>query len=849
MERYIRLSTVFAFRVVPRLLIALMGLGYGLSTAANERLLWLLADSPLLTVLLSAAENARLPQSRLLRLGAAEADYGPLDIITDDYVKCLTANYYPRVASALGASITAARYPCNSSSLAASRAIQTDLLGQGSYHEAQFADMQLTQPYALNESFLIARPEGFAMGTPKEMSDGGSKVRLIYGLVNGVLMVLGLLLIATIYWYFRQQQQRHNENSSLAFFSSRLFDEITIPIAVRDRDGRFIFCNQAFYSIFGVELSHVLNRVRVTGLPSFDAIHAAELDRIYFNLIDKGVPDQRKIEGVYNGNHLSFIQLGFPYRDKSGKVDGLIMGWLDITSNMLLLKNMEALCDKAVKENEAKSRYLAMMSHEIRTHLNAIIGMLELTMRTGGNFQDFDRTFIASAYYSSNTLLGLIGEVLDIAKIESGKNKIYPAPCNPQDLLDNVVLEFQGLAREKGLKLVSECRLASFQHALLDNVRMKQVLSNLIVNAIKFTDKGQVMVRLYGEIIGDSWHFLFEIEDSGVGISAADQELLFEPFIRLSNKSGANAGTGLGLVICQKFIDLMSGTIIIDSMPGRGTIVKIELKAPVIDASINMPLALNHVFEPLNVLIVDDNPANRLLMEQQSYLLGHIVLAAEDGVQALELVEYHIFDVIITDCNMPMMDGYELTTRVRALELTRERKACSIIGFTANAQPDERQRCLAVGMDDCLFKPVSIDMLDEALKSCSVGRLPKVLPSQNYTLALDPIKFDLSIIESLMGGDEQIILLFLKKWYESNEQDLQAMDELIISGANFRQLAHRVKGAARMVGASGVVDAVNAYEDSITNSSSEDYCNINARKLRSAIVELQEDIARCMVNR
>lgn len=438
--------------------------------------------------------------------------------------------------------------------------------------------------------------------------------------------------------------------------------------------------------------------------------------------------------------------------------------------------------------------------------LIAVIGMLELTLKRIE--QDHpDRPAIDVAYNSAKDLLELIGDILDIARIESGHLSLSPERVNPQEIVTSVARNFDGLAHQKGLELRLEFNPDNPPiDVLLDPLRFKQVLSNLVSNAIKFTEHGQVriIVDLQPSAEPGQVRMQLQVEDSGIGISEQDQQRLFEPFAQADNAGqSARGGTGLGLVISRGLCERMGGSLQLRSQPGLGTQVGITLHLPTLPlepgpkvVETDTPAALT----PLNVLVVDDHAANRLLMCQQLEFLGHRFSVAEDGQAGFELWRAGTFDLVIVDCNMPVMNGYELARAIRRQECQTLQRPCTVLGFTANAQPEEIQRCKQAGMDDCLFKPLTLTALSQWVE----GMEPMVLT---------PV-FSLQGFELMTGGNPVLNRRLLTELINSNRLDRQSL--LALSGSTnpqvFLDIAHKIKGAARIVQASRLIDTCEALE-------------------------------------
>lgn len=472
-----------------------------------------------------------------------------------------------------------------------------------------------------------------------------------------------------------------------------------------------------------------------------------------------------------------------------------------------LLEQLRQAKDDAEQASQTKSTFLATMSHEIRTPMNAVIGLLELALEDsrGGRC---DTQTLQTAHDSAIGLLELIGDILDISRIESGHITLQPVPTDLVELVRASVRVFEGNARAKGLHLHSELPTAPVW-VLADPLRLKQVLSNLISNAIKFTDRGEVQASLLLPTPPDHDQLAVEltVRDTGIGISPADQARLFNAFVQADGPR-ARQGAGLGLVISRTLAELMGGNLSLQSVEGVGTKVQVSLQLPACTAPLQVQQhapALESSSGPMNILVVDDYPANLLLLERQLQTLGHRVTLAENGEIALAHWQAARFDLVITDCSMPVMDGHELTRRIRNLEAERGLAACRILGVTANAQAEERARCLASGMDECLFKPIGLHTLK--------ARLPQALARQQPP-ARGASGFDLGELRHLTQDDEQLIRHLLEQLTQSISEDLASLRALAADapGDTVRALAHRIKGGAKMLKMRTLVTDCEAIE-------------------------------------
>ena len=633
---------------------------------------------------------------------------------------------------------------------------------------------------------------------------------------NAIVQGFGLaavLLLVTLGWaiylrrLIRTRVQAERALSDQMRFMGVLIDGTPHPIYVRDRQGRLMACNNAYLDVFGFKLEDVIGKTVMetdTGNPP----QAQSFHDDYMRLMAQGEPQiHDRILRVPSGEVLTIYQWMLPYRDGNDSVVGMIAGWVDVSERQRLLGQLQEAKDAADAANRAKTTFLATMSHEIRTPMNAVIGMIELALKNAEQGRaDHDALEVASV--ASRSMLELIGDILDIARIETGHLSLALEPANLQTLLASVVRVFEGLARAKGLALQVEFAPVIDRTVLIDPLRFKQVVSNLLSNAIKFTASGQVQLGAEGTVAGDQLTLRLWVQDTGIGISAEDQQRLFNPFIQGSNtEQSARSGSGLGLVISRSLCQMFGGQLHLSSVMGQGTRVDVRL---VLALSAQLPAQPSTVVEDapptlaLNILVVDDYRANRLLLARQLSFLGHHIATADDGAQGMQLWQAGHFDVVITDCNMPLKNGYQLAHDIRAQERERGLMPCLLLGFTANAQPEEAERCRLSGMDGCLFKPAGLDDLRSVLASRDARGI----------LADTTATFDLSTLTALTGDDHDALKELLIPLIESLAADLALFPTLqrAFDFAKLHDLAHRAKGGARMVKAQRVITCCEVLE-------------------------------------
>src|SRR5450830_149673 len=381
------------------------------------------------------------------------------------------------------------------------------------------------------------------------------------------------------------------------------------------------------------------------------------------------------------------------------------------TTDLLLARNA------AEAANHAKSLFLANMSHELRTPLNAILGFSSL-MRKDAQLRQDQRNNLDIINRSGEHLLTLINDVLEVAKIEAGRMQLNTAAFNFGTMVRDVVDMMEIRAKEKGLRLILDQSSQIPGYINGDEARFRQILINLVGNAVKFTQQGGVTVRL-GTRQNAHTHLLIEIEDTGIGIATEDQKRLFQPFVQLG-EFNAQKGTGLGLAITQQYVQLMGGTIAVESTPGKGSIFRVELPFKRVD-KVDLPkessskgeiLGLAPNQQECRVLIVEDQLENQLLLSNLMKNIGIPFKVADNGEQALSLfLDWHPH-LIWMDRRMPVMDGIEATKRIRALPGGKDVK---IVAVTASAFTEQRDEMLKAGMDDFVPKPYRFNEIYECL--------------------------------------------------------------------------------------------------------------------------------------
>ena len=401
----------------------------------------------------------------------------------------------------------------------------------------------------------------------------------------------------------------------------------------------------------------------------------------------------------------------------------------DITSSKIMENKLSMARDKAIESDRLKSEFLANVSHEIRTPMNGIIGMANLLDQdiTDPDQKQMNQLVLKSA----EALLGVIDDVLDFSKIESKRIRIRQEPFNLKAIIDDVSELQSKAARAKSISLRYFADKTLPDVLIGDATRIRQIVVNLLGNAIKFTDEGWVDLSLSYTMKPDNEVGIrIDVKDTGPGIGYHAQHHIFHPFVQEDGShTRKHEGSGLGLTISKKLTDLMGGTLDFTSKPGHGSHFWFEITLP-IDTSAEAPPSNNTDFPKLkkadtlnantiqhqkHLLVVDDNPTNRLVCELMLKQMGMQVSVATNGQHAIDMLAQQNFDAVIMDCQMPVMDGYEATRMIRTANVEGLDATIPVIALTAHAMIGDRERCLQSGMNDYLSKPIRKEEIKEAL--------------------------------------------------------------------------------------------------------------------------------------
>lgn len=518
-----------------------------------------------------------------------------------------------------------------------------------------------------------------------------------------------------------------------------IIDNANAAIYVKDAAGRFLLVNDHCCQLLGTTPEEAIGKRDRDVLPPVAMVHVTHNDQCVIDTatslkFEESIPVGSKIH--------TFLSLKFPLRDHRGELSGVCGISTDITERKRTERELEQhrtrlsdMVDERTRElsiareraeaaSRAKTSFLANMSHEIRTPMNGVLSLAQLLEQS--ELSDKDRHTVKLILNAGRALMTLLKDILDYSRIEAGELSIAPAVFSLEHLVRDIEGLMVPLAEQKHLSLQIVRAPALPDHVVGDATRLRQVMLNLVGNAIKFTDSGTVALRLSDVSGGDNpVRLRVEVEDTGPGIPQGDRDAIFERFFRAGIDSDrARSGSGLGLSISQKIVGLMGGRIRVSSVPGQGSCFHFETSLPkAVTGPVDDTANARQELTPSNmrVLLADDDRISRFAFRALLEKAGHRVTTAEDGSEALRALEADDFDLVLMDVHMPMMDGLEATRRIRRSADPKIRDI-PVLALTASVMNDEHERYLTSGITAVLAKPLSMEELNRTIRQALPAR-------------------------------------------------------------------------------------------------------------------------------
>lgn len=578
-----------------------------------------------------------------------------------------------------------------------------------------------------------------------------------------------------------------------------ILDNATSIIYVKDMQGKYVLINKQFKEYLNVEDTEII------GKTDFDFTEPNQAERYKFTddeVIRSGKPVEiEEVIKTYTGTH-NILIIKFPLLDAENKMYGISGIATDITERVKYQEHLLEAKKMAEDAQELQEQFLANMSHEIRTPMNGIRGMTNLLMETPLN--DEQKDFTKTIQRSSDNLLVIINDILDLSKIQAGKLTIEKINFNLKEVLEDAMVMFNHVIDEKQLTL--QLNVSADMPAILngDPYRLNQILVNLLGNAIKFTAKGGIDIKVsIGEKKAKDIILNFAITDTGIGIEKDKVDEIFDSFTQASmNTSRKYGGTGLGLSITRQLLELQGGKISVESRINKGSTFKFTIPYTYSEADKSTLFIdkdskeYRSLLKGKKFLIVEDNEINQKVVRHVLQQTGGVVEVASDGYEAVALLEKSVdYDVIIMDLQMPQMDGYEATAHIRNVM----KLDIPIIAMTANALKGEREKCIEVGMNDYISKPFDFAffykrlglLITEKAKNHSVEIVEKTHS--------DCSLFDLSLLEEM--DDKEYIASTLSIFLKETPVDLDALHKACASGqfAEAYNIAHKLKSLGWLI--------------------------------------------------
>ncbi|GGY78194.1 hypothetical protein GCM10011613_23490 [Cellvibrio zantedeschiae] len=575
-----------------------------------------------------------------------------------------------------------------------------------------------------------------------------------------------------------------------------------LAVAEFDMDGFIIAVNDNFLRLTGYSKEELAGRHHRI-LCSEEESGSADY-KIFWENLKAGKFQSGEYRRIGRQGNSIWIQAAYnPILDVGGKPWKVFKVAIDLTDRKAMEHDLLIAKDRAEQAAVAKGMFLANMSHEIRTPMNAIIGFTELLMDSPLNA--LQQKHMQTVRYSARSLLGLLNDILDTAKMERGALELDKRPFSLRQLCEQIIAEQQLQADKKGLALILDYPNGTHDYLIGDELRVRQILVNIIGNAVKFTLKGEVRLEVDNMYKGVQ----LQVIDTGIGIAADRIEHIFTPFTQADASMARRfGGTGLGTSIARQLSELMGGTINVTSTEGQGSRFTIKLPLTVASPQVRPEKHTGAQLPPLKILIADDVPQNIELLELMLKRDGHQVRSASNGLDAWTKFQEEIFDLILMDIQMPDVDGLQASKIIREWEKLQHRNSIPIIALTASVLPKDRQDAYDAGMNGFASKPIDKTALYAEMASCLSLNVanPQSTTNNNRPVDSKPVLIDTATAEARWGDSDRLYKAIAQFCEEIKRNPLFA------DSKNSQALAHRFKGAAANLGLNQVTKILAEIE-------------------------------------
>jgi PAS domain S-box-containing protein len=604
---------------------------------------------------------------------------------------------------------------------------------------------------------------------------------------------------------------------------SAFMAQIPDHVYFKDRESRFVSVSRSLAQSFGCSVKEVLGK---TDADFFAEEQAQAFREREVKIMSTGeaLIDEVTRHTWPDGHETWSLNVAVPIRNDDGEVVGVFGTNKDITAAKLLEQALEAnsqlsaetqqakdMAAAALVANEAKSAFLANMSHEIRTPMNGVLGMVELLLETplSASQRDYAETIL----HSARALLTLINDILDFSKIEAGKIELEHTALDLREMLEDVIRLVAIQAHAKNLEVTAKVDPAVPERITADPARVRQILLNLCGNAVKFTQRGEVAVSV--EVLNSDPHsvnLLFNVRDTGIGIPADRMEVLFRPFSQVdASTTRRYGGTGLGLSIVKRLVGLMGGQIGVESREGVGSNFwfTVKLVVPPCSEQVRSIITQQQLRtqcgrEKRRILVAEDNVVNQKVAVRTLEKLGYRADVVKDGREAVLAWESGRYDLILMDCEMPVVDGFEATRQIRSREYGEQH--IPIVALTAHAIKGAELQCRAAGMDEYITKPVARERLEACLERflSDAGIMGRDLADSASGLVTAPV--DLEALRVLSEGDPEFARELMTSFIDGATTALREIARSLDS-KDLRSIvnhAHSLKGAGATIQAVAV---------------------------------------------